>query len=153
MKAVYNNSRIITAIFGFLWLSIGSLSFLLMLGITGCESGLPIVIMSYANFLTDRIPYTRRCIEGVVNTTFTTIPIILTAAFDTLVFLAISYHMVSISMGGNSWSARVRSFFTGDGLHHLSRSLLQGGQAYYLLVHPLDLEKNQFGLTWTQVPL
>jgi hypothetical protein len=43
--------------------------------------------------------------------------------------------MVSMhSVGGSIWGARAKSFFRGDGLHHISKSLLQGGQAYYLSV-------------------
>jgi len=114
VKAVYNHSRIVTAFFGFLWLSIAGLSILLMVGING-----------------SRIPYTRRCSQGVSNTTYTTIPLILTAVFDTLVFLAISYHMVSVPMVNHTWRGRAKSFFRGDGLHHLSKALLQSGQAYY----------------------
>lgn len=37
-------------------------------------------------------------------------------------------------MVGNTWRARAKSFFTGVGLHHLSKALLQSGQAYYLSV-------------------
>jgi hypothetical protein len=42
--------------------------------------------------------------------------------------------MVSLSMVSGTWSARAKSFFTGDGLHHLSKALLQSGQVYYLSV-------------------
>jgi hypothetical protein len=37
VKAVYNNSRIVTAFFGVLWVAIAGLSILIMLGITGSE--------------------------------------------------------------------------------------------------------------------
>jgi hypothetical protein len=37
VKAVYNNSKIITLFFGILWLAIAGLSILIMLGITGGE--------------------------------------------------------------------------------------------------------------------
>jgi len=37
-------------------------------------------------------------------------------------------------MVSGTWSARAKSFFTGDGLHHLSKAMLQSGQAYYLSV-------------------
>jgi len=118
VKAVYNHSRIVTIFFSFLWLCIVglTLSTLLTIGISA-----------------NHIPYTRRCVDDVPNATYGTIPIIVTAAFDTLVFLAISYHMVAISMKGNTWSARAKSFFTGDGLYHISKSLLQSGQVYYFV--------------------
>jgi len=113
VKAIYNHSRYITAFFGIIWLAIAGVSILIMLGITG-----------------ERIPYTRRCREGLAHT-YTTVPIMLTGVNDTLVFLAISYRMVSISMVNSTWSARARSFIRGDGLHHLSKALLQSGQVYY----------------------
>jgi hypothetical protein len=62
------------------------------------------------------------------------VPIILTAVNDTLVFVAISYRMVSLSLVSGPWSVRLKSFFTGYGMHHLSKALLQSGQAYYLSV-------------------
>jgi hypothetical protein len=85
------------------------------------------------NYPEERIPYTNRCREGLAHT-YTTVPIMLTAAYDTLVFLAISYRMVSLSMINSTWSARARSFIRGDGLHHLSKALLQSGQVYYASV-------------------
>ena len=62
------------------------------------------------------------------------VPIILTAVYDTLIFIAISYRMISLSMLDGPWSTRVKSFFTGNGLHHLSKAMLQSGQVYYLSV-------------------
>lgn len=115
VKAIYNHSKIITAFFGFLWIAIAGLSILIMLGITR-----------------DHIPYTRRCTEGLAHT-YTMVPIILTAVYDTLIFIAISYRMISLSMLDGPWSARVKSFFTGKGLHYLSRAMLQSGQAYYFI--------------------
>jgi len=82
------------------------------------------------NRLTVRIPYTQHCTESIAHA-YMAVPIILTAANDTLVFLAISYRMVSSAMVASTWRARTRSFFTGEGLYHLSKSLLQSGQAYY----------------------
>ncbi|KIM88286.1 hypothetical protein PILCRDRAFT_771075 [Piloderma croceum F 1598] len=113
VRAVYNHSRIITASFGLLWLVVVSLHILILLGVKR-----------------DRIPYTRRCIEGPAPK-YTTVPIILTAVNDTLVFFAISYRMVSLAIASSTWSSRAKSFFMGDGLLNLSKALLQGGQVYY----------------------
>jgi hypothetical protein len=55
-------------------------------------------------------------------------------AFDTLVFFSISFRMISFSIVGDTFSARMMSFFRGDGLSSLPRSLLFGGQVYYVLV-------------------
>jgi len=54
------------------------------------------------------------------------------AIYDTLVFLAISFRILSYTVVGDTFEARVKSFFRGTGLPSLSRSILQGGQLYYL---------------------
>jgi hypothetical protein len=54
------------------------------------------------------------------------------AIYDTLVFLAISFRILSYTVVGDTFEARVKSFFRGTGLPNLSRSILQGGQLYYL---------------------
>jgi len=115
VKAVYNHSRIVTAFFGFLWLAITGLSVLVMLGIRG-----------------ERIPYTQRCTEALAHA-YTTVPIILASVNDTLVFLAISYRMVSLSLDSSTWTGKAKSFIMGDGLQHLSKALLHSGQAYYFV--------------------
>jgi hypothetical protein len=89
--------------------------------------------------LAEHIPHTQLCTQGLAHT-YTSVPIILSAANDTLIFLAISYRMLSLSMVGNTWSARTRSFFTGKGLHQLSKSVLQSGQAYYLSVYCISVK-------------
>lgn len=81
--------------------------------------------------MVDRIPYTRRCTEGLAHN-FTSVPSLLTAVNDTLVFLAISYRMMRFSLTGSSWKARAKSLLWGEGLNHFSRALLRSGQAYYL---------------------
>ena len=58
----------------------------------------------------------------------------LNAVNDTLIFIAITYRILSCSVVGDSRSARARSFFEADGLPRLSKALLQGGQLYYLWV-------------------
>jgi hypothetical protein len=81
----------------------------------------------------EHIPYTRRCTEGVAHS-YTLVPVIMTALNDTLVYIAISYRLATISMVSSTWRARAKSFFTGEGLHHLSKALLESGQVYYLSV-------------------
>jgi hypothetical protein len=57
--------------------------------------------------------------------------VVLNAVYDTLVFLAISYRIISYTIIGDSWSARVKTFFGANGLPRLSKGLLHGGQLYY----------------------
>jgi hypothetical protein len=59
-------------------------------------------------------------------------PIIANAIYATLIFLAISYRIISYTTIGNSWTSHAKSFFTADGLPRLSRALLQSGQQFYL---------------------
>ncbi|KZP06556.1 hypothetical protein FIBSPDRAFT_876448, partial [Athelia psychrophila] len=51
---------------------------------------------------------------------------------DTMVFLAISYRLAADAVTAGDWRSRVRSIATGKGLFSLSRSLMKGGQLYYL---------------------
>lgn len=55
------------------------------------------------------------------------------AVYDTLVYLAISWRLSSLSMHGDHWQARMTSSVTGKGLYRLSRSLLQLSQMYYFV--------------------
>ncbi|KAF7972951.1 hypothetical protein HWV62_16520 [Athelia sp. TMB] len=87
VRAVYNRSKVITAIFGCLWIAIKGSSLVMLIGMKG----------------------------------------------DTLVFLAISYRILSNAMVGDTWRERARSFFKGEGLYGLSKGLLQSGQLYYFV--------------------
>jgi hypothetical protein len=116
VKAVYCNNKIITAFFGFLLFALFALSFLAFTAVNGTHIGT-----------------TQRCIIIEVASYGST-PIILNSLIDTLVFIAISLRIISYSIVGDTLGARVKSFCRGDGLPVLSRSLLQGGQLYYLFV-------------------
>jgi hypothetical protein len=59
---------------------------------------------------------------------FGALPAAINFTLDTLVFFAISLRIVSHSIEDR---ALLRSFFRGDGLFSLSRSLLHSGQLYY----------------------
>ena len=90
---------------------------------------LPFPSLTYSP--TDNIPYTKRCHEVTVKD-YGSIPTIITAVYDTLVFLAISWRIISYTVEGDTWQARSRFFFMGKGLHSVSKALLRGGQLYYL---------------------
>jgi hypothetical protein len=116
VRAVYYNNKIITIFFGVLWLSLFGLCFLLPLNASAAHIGT-----------------TKMCIVTRI-TPYISIPILMHAAFDTLVFFAIFFRIMSFSIVGDTFSARMMSFFRGDGLPSLPRSLLFGGQAYYVFV-------------------
>jgi hypothetical protein len=113
VKAVYCNHRIITVFFGLLWLML---------------SGLYFVVPAAAKAV--HIGPTQICLMIRVEH-YAAIPVLIQVVFDTLVFLAISLRLISFSIVGDTFGARMRSFFRGDGLPSLSRSLLYGGQVYY----------------------
>jgi hypothetical protein len=116
VRAIYYNNKIITVFFGVFWLSLLGVCFLLPESISAAHIGT-----------------TKKCIITGI-TRYVSITVLAHAAFDTLVFLTISARIISFSMVGNTYSARIKSFFRGDGLPSLTRSLLLGGQAYYVLV-------------------
>ncbi|KZP16251.1 hypothetical protein FIBSPDRAFT_866092 [Athelia psychrophila] len=118
VRAVYLRSRTITILFGALWVvtsTVGiSFSTLAALGI-------------------ERVPYNTYC-----NTTSNGNPILVTILMpfvhDTMVFLAISYRLAADAGPAADWRSRVSSIVTGKGLFGLSRSLMKGGQLYYLVI-------------------
>ena len=116
VKAVYLNNKIITTFFTVLLFVLFGLTILVPLSIKGAHIG-----------------PTKRCISTRVPN-FTSAPIVVNTVFDTLVFLAISIRIASRFVVGDTFGARLKSFFIGNGLPNLSRSILQGGQLYYLFV-------------------
>jgi len=112
VKAIYNH-KIVTIFFGFLLFALFGLCFLFSIA---AKSG--------------HIGPTRYCIVTHFEH-YGSMPNLLHSIYDTLVFIAISLRIVSYSIVGDTFGARMRSFFRGAGLPSLSRSVLQGGQLYY----------------------
>jgi hypothetical protein len=113
VRAVYCNKRIITVFFGLLWLILFGLCFIVPLATKAGHMG-----------------RTQICTIIQIDH-YIIIPLLVQVVFDTLVFLAISLRLLSFSIVGDTFGARVRSCLRGDGLPSLSRSLLYGGQVYY----------------------
>jgi hypothetical protein len=114
VKAVYCNHRIVAFFFGFLLFALFCLSFLTLF-----------------SSKVGRIGTTRRCITLEVEH-YTSAPVLLNSLMDNIIFVAISMRMISYSLAGDTFSRRVKSFIWGDGLTKLSKSILRGGQLYYL---------------------
>jgi hypothetical protein len=106
----------ITAFFGFMWFALTGLCF-----------SLPFVAKA------THIPTTRICIVTRFAS-FGSVSVIAHVIYDTLVFVSISLRIISFSMAGDTFTARMRSFFRGDGVPILSKSVLHGGQLYYMSV-------------------
>jgi hypothetical protein len=115
VKAVYANNKNVAKFFGFLWFVVFAFNCL-------------------APFATKaaRIPSVRRCYVAKIEP-YGLIPILAHISFDSPVF-AISLRILSFSVVGDTLGDRARSFFRGEGLPNLSKSVLHGGQLYYLSV-------------------
>ncbi|KAF7972532.1 hypothetical protein HWV62_17832 [Athelia sp. TMB] len=61
------------------------------------------------------------------------------AAYDTIVYLAISWRLSSLSKAGDHWTARIAALATGRGLYSVSRGMLREGQLYYFATVPLTI--------------
>jgi hypothetical protein len=116
VKAVYCGNRTIMAFFGFLLFALFGTSFLIPFSPTAAHVG-----------------PTLRCVV-IEQKRYGAIPSVINFTLDTLVFFAISFRIISCSIENHSFQALLRSFFRGDGLFSLSRSLLQSGQLYYWCV-------------------
>ncbi|KZP11882.1 hypothetical protein FIBSPDRAFT_1050419 [Athelia psychrophila] len=115
VRAVYLQSRTITILFGALWAVTASVGICFgALTVHGAE----------------RIPHTAHCTNTIGKYNF--IPVTMTFVHDTMVFLAISYRLAAGAVTAADWRSRVLSIVTGKGLFSLSRSLMKGGQLYYL---------------------
>ncbi|KZP16261.1 hypothetical protein FIBSPDRAFT_866100 [Athelia psychrophila] len=114
VRAVYLRSRTITILFGALWV---------------VTSSVGIGFSALAALDVDRVPYTPYC-----NSTskHNYIPVTMAFVHDTMVFLAISYRLATDAVAAADRRSRVLSIVTGKGLFSLSRSLMKGGQLYYL---------------------
>ena len=54
--------------------------------------------------------------------------------FDGLVFVGVSYRLLTFHSLSQSWLDRLKDFFLGNGLHKTSKILLQNGQLYFAYV-------------------
>jgi len=139
VRAVFSDSRSVTAFFGLMWIATSGLTVLIPLSLGGGVSPspsllYPITYLNFSSHIIQHIGPTNRCINTAVRS-FGFAPIVLNAVNDTLVFVAISYKIVSNTAVGNGWRACVSSFFRADGLPILSKALLQGGQLLLCSLH------------------
>ncbi|KAH7910121.1 hypothetical protein BJ138DRAFT_142830 [Hygrophoropsis aurantiaca] len=112
--AVFDRSKIVVACFAIMWL-----------GVLGSS-----IVVSFA-IQAQHIGNTQRCINSSVKNWAGT-PIVSNTIYATLVFLAISLKLMSMTMiDSPTGSDRVKSFIRGDGLPRFSRLLFKSGQQYY----------------------
>jgi hypothetical protein len=112
--AVFNHGRWAMVSFIGLWIVVVGCSVTVPLGIGGAHIG-----------------PTQACINTRVAT-YTAASGIASFANDSIVFIAISYRIISYTVMESSTMAALRTFFTLRALPVVSRNLLFGGQLYYL---------------------
>ncbi|KZP05148.1 hypothetical protein FIBSPDRAFT_1052649 [Athelia psychrophila] len=115
VRAVYLRLRSVTALFGILWLITATLN-----------------IITDVSIRVAPPTQAQRCLSYQIH--YSTYPSISSFAFDTCVFLAISYRLAADAATEQSWRARLQSVLTGKGLLRLSRALMISGQLYYLAI-------------------
>ncbi|KAF7976877.1 hypothetical protein HWV62_5411 [Athelia sp. TMB] len=113
VRAVYLRSRVITAVFGALWL--------ITLGIT---------LLQVSALNSVHIASTKKC--APTKNEYLQLPCIVTTVSDTLVFLAITYRLAADAVIEDTFYGWVRTILHGRGLYSLSKALMQSGQRYYL---------------------
>ena len=112
--AVFYGHRVIVGFFTLLWLA------------TFASFG---YAFSLSGFMA-HIAMTKYCFLTFTPPLFS-LMFIVSTVYDTLVFIAITLSII-LDSPFTGWRARSRVFFTGEMLGHISRSLLQTGQVYYL---------------------
>ncbi|KAK7679047.1 hypothetical protein QCA50_017991 [Cerrena zonata] len=113
VRAVFLHSNII--VFGFLILWLSTLSALTIpFTVNGAHIGT-----------------TKSCINSEIRK-LTSAGTVATAVFDTMVFLAISFRILQLSLR-DSWKDRLfKSFLSGEGLGWVSKAVLHTGQLYFM---------------------
>jgi hypothetical protein len=116
VRGVYCGARIVTIIFGLLWLTVVGTSLVVPIATRGVNIG--------------PTPY---CSLGELEA-YAAIIGLNPGLFDTAVFLAISYRLIgNTHVEYHSWKQKARAFFTGAYLPSFSKSLFVDGQIYYMI--------------------
>ena len=110
---IFHHSKVAQSVFIFLWV-----------GYIGTSLVLPLRLSyGYSARFRDCLP--------IVGQQFVTYGIALDVGYHTLVLLATSLKLLTYSLA-ESWSERLRVFWSGEGMSQLSRVLIQTDQLYYL---------------------
>ncbi|KAJ6570571.1 hypothetical protein DFH09DRAFT_1033071 [Mycena vulgaris] len=117
VRAVYDGDRLVTATFGFLWLTV---------------VGTSMIVPFSGN--AQRLGDSFQCVIVSVGVYSSSAGITLTV-YDTLVFFAISYRLVSNFRDSEELTRGelVRAFFSGAGLPAFSKAVFTDGQMYYMI--------------------
>ncbi|KAJ7660440.1 hypothetical protein B0H17DRAFT_1212621 [Mycena rosella] len=108
VRAIYGGDRIVTAIFGFLWLAVLGSSLTILFGGTAVKLGDP-----------------SKCIVTRVEVYVGASGIILTAR--------VQFRDAGADLGEQTWSAQLKMMFSGAHLPVFSKALFTDGQMYYMI--------------------
>ncbi|KZP07076.1 hypothetical protein FIBSPDRAFT_965946 [Athelia psychrophila] len=133
LRAVFSHSNVVVYFFGLLWVAVLAVSPLYMVHLQASQ-----------------IPFTARC-NIISAEQYSITPLILASLNDTFIFFAISFRLIATSVDAVSFRTGLQAFFRGNGLHSVSKALLQTGQAYYAITIGLALPTIILLLT-TSVP-
>ncbi|KAF8166734.1 hypothetical protein K438DRAFT_1856840 [Mycena galopus ATCC 62051] len=115
VRAIYGDARMVTIIFGLMWVVVLATCIMIPFATGGVNIGT-----------------TRYFIVGELAPSAVIVGIA-PAVFDTTVFIAISYRLIGNTHTEYSWIEKARTFLTGAYLPSFSKSLLVDGQVYYMI--------------------
>lgn len=118
VRAVFDGNRWVVGFFVFMWLAVVAGMLTVTAGVTGAAIG-----------------DTKYCLNSKVES-YVGAASIIPLVNDTLVFLTITYRLVTNSHMEYTLKDGFRTLVFGDYLPAFSRALLQDGQRYYLSVSP-----------------
>ncbi|KAF9233842.1 hypothetical protein BU15DRAFT_79700 [Melanogaster broomeanus] len=135
VHAVFIHDRIVCHFFTFLWLA----------AFGGSLVVLPGPLHDYYE-----IANTKHCINHNIED-YVSIAFIGPVIFDALVFLAITYKILTFHNPSKprSW----KEFCYGEALPRLSRAVLQGGQQYYMITTSINMLRSVFALLPSSSPV
>ncbi|KAJ7595254.1 hypothetical protein C8J56DRAFT_921945 [Mycena floridula] len=116
VTAVWLHHKFVYGLFLALWLCVLGTSIAIPIGIRGAHLGT-----------------TQQCIETALRSVYLEASPIMIFINDTMIFLAITYRIISYMVFEETMTAQINAFFRGKHISCLARLLLQGGQHYYLI--------------------
>ncbi|KAJ7288728.1 hypothetical protein C8J57DRAFT_1166451 [Mycena rebaudengoi] len=117
VRAIYNNSRVVTVIFGVLWLAVLATSVTVAISGRGTSVGDP-----------------PQCLTPMRHGAHGGLSVITITIHDTIVFFAISYRLVAIfAHAQQTRRDQLKELLSGAGLPAFSKSLFTDGQMYYMV--------------------
>ncbi|KAJ7687161.1 hypothetical protein B0H17DRAFT_1013187 [Mycena rosella] len=120
VRAIYGGDRLVTAIFGFLWLAVLGSSLTIPFG-----GGTAVKLEDPSECILTRVDvFMYVGASGIILT-----------VHDTLVFFAISYRLLSDfgQMQQQTWGTQLKMLFSGAHLPAFSKALFADGQMYYMI--------------------